>query len=270
MSVFCQLADVGSMLGTRTGDPVVPVVHRPETPIASRELREPSFPDERLHETLLRVFHDHVDPLIRLLHWPSFEKQCRAFWKRRSLHIPVHAQLRMSPGPQYSTNYFPRPSYETPQTQLYPGPPDEQPQSQASYENISDTAEFDTAFMAVLYSIYYAAAVSLLDNRNPPDLGRNIDAINLVAIFKREITNHVIPLNDGILNAGSLPILQAIVLYLVSSINEVAKFLLIYSLSLLNLAAPILSFSGSNLGQPFVWLTALECTVTVPTLALDL
>lgn len=197
------------MLGDNPQDERLRPVASPIT--STNEPLVAPFPDEQLHDTLLGIFRQRVDPLVRIMHWPTFLEHARAF-RRRKL-----GQIHGSPGGQYTTSFFPDRPYNEIQQALYP-PPTVQSQNPGPYPASASFSGDDASFTALLFSVYYAATVSVVDSPNPPDLGQNISVLSLASSFKSEVMNRAMSLNEGIARSGSLQMLQAMVLYLVSSI----------------------------------------------------
>ncbi|KAF2737800.1 hypothetical protein EJ04DRAFT_86987 [Polyplosphaeria fusca] len=158
---------------------------------ATRSTVEDNGPllSDQLHELLLNLFSHRVDPLIRILHWPSFLARAKCFRRRRAAQIPTDDA-------RYP--YFAEAAYDASQQYL-----------ESSYPEM-----LDSTFMALLYSVYYAALVSVIDSPSPPDLGPHINVFSLITTFKREVTNRVLPMNDAVARNQSLEVLQAAVLYL--------------------------------------------------------
>lgn len=169
----------------------------------------PPLPGDQLHEKLLNIFSHHVDPLIRLVHWPSFLERSRVFRQRRASYAHT------SPISQYPNPYFPGASFDPSQQVVFPNPPVVPSQGQALHTRPVVAVSSDSAFLALLYSIYYAAVISIIDSPTPPDLGQSFSAFDLASTFKREVTSRVLSLNESIASSESLEMLQALVLSLV-------------------------------------------------------
>lgn len=164
-----------------------------------------SLPDDSLHETLLNTFRCHVDPLVRLLHWPSFLEQCQIFRQRTA--SPAEERSNS----QYSSPFFPSAQFETAPQTMYSNPrivPSQNPTSR--------TKSPDPAFIGLLYSVYYAAIVSIVHGPSPQDLGSNINPFSLMATFKGEVAKRVLALDGSVARPQSLQALQAMTLALVS------------------------------------------------------
>jgi hypothetical protein len=169
----------------------------------------PPLPGDQLHEKLLNIFSHHVDPLIRLVHWPSFLERSRVFRQRRASYPHT------SPISQYPNSYFPGAPFDPSQQVVFPNPPVLPSQGQALHPQPVVTASSDSAFLALLYSIYYAAVISVIDSPTPPDLGQSFSVFDLASTFKREVTSRVLSLNEKVASSESLEMLQALILSLV-------------------------------------------------------
>ncbi|KAH7132193.1 fungal-specific transcription factor domain-containing protein [Dendryphion nanum] len=161
------------------------------TPI---EIDTPGLLDEQLHETLLSIFRHRVDPLVRVLHWPSFIERARLY------RHPASPQTHQTGSDQFAGPYFTENQFNTPRQNGMqpPGPPHNQQTNQH--------------FVALLYTVYYAAIVAIIDSPNPPELGQDISVFN--HSFKREVMNRVLSLDKRVKLPESLQILQAMVLWL--------------------------------------------------------
>ncbi|KAF1996052.1 hypothetical protein P154DRAFT_328190 [Amniculicola lignicola CBS 123094] len=157
--------------------------------------------DDHLHELLLSIFSHRVDPLIRLLHWPSFLQRCHIFRRASS------SQVHQSPNPQFSNPYYSGASFNTSPQTVYSR------SSESAYSGAIQGDSSDYTFKALLSSVYYAAIVAVIDSPNPPELGHNINAFRLAATFKKEVSIRALDCKD-VNCLGSLEMLQAIVLYM--------------------------------------------------------
>ena len=162
--------------------------------------------DDHLHDTLLGVFSHQVNPLVRIIHWPSFVEQARALRHSRK------SQVYPSTVSQYSESYFSAPPFDAAQQGIYPDP------SMVSSPGQTIHSRSDSAFLALLYSVYYAATLAIMDSSTAPDLGNNITAFDLATTFKQEISTRISALNEDIADSESLEMLQALVLNLVRKI----------------------------------------------------
>lgn len=162
--------------------------------------------DDHLHDTLLGVFSHEVDPLIRIIHWPSFVEQARALrHSRKSQVCPPTVS-------QYSENYFSAPPFDAAQQGIYLEPSMVPSQGQTIH------SRSDSAFLALLYSVYHAATLAIMDSSTAPDLGNSITAFDLATTVKEEISTRISALNENIADSESLEMLQALVLNLVRDI----------------------------------------------------
>lgn len=173
----------------------------------------PPLPGDQLHEKLLGIFSHHVDPMIRLIHWPSFLERSRSFRQRRASHA------RTSPISPYPNAYFSGAPFDASQPVVFPNPPVVPSQSQSIHPRPIAATSSDSAFLGLLYSVYYAAVISVMDSPNPPDLGQSFTAFDLATTFKREITSRVLSLNESVASSESLEMLQALVLSLVRRVT---------------------------------------------------
>ncbi|KAF2113072.1 fungal-specific transcription factor domain-containing protein [Lophiotrema nucula] len=207
-----EVADIRTLLGDNdsaafesASEPAGP---SPLDSSSSESEMELPLPNDQLHETLLSLYSHRVDSLVRVLHWPSFVEQSRAFRRRKA------AKLHAPEGTTFSNTYYADPSFDPSQQGMYSTTPIVPSQSSEQLSNTRSLAAFDLGFTALLYSVYYAAVVSVIDSPNPPDLGRNINAFSLAATFKREVTNRVMSLDAKVARSESLEMLQAMVLHL--------------------------------------------------------
>jgi hypothetical protein len=146
--------------------------------------------DDRLHEILLGVYGQRVDPIVRILHWPTFLESCRMF--RQGTLPRVQATLAPS----------------------YPN----------SYAGSSPVAPY--AFATLLYSIYFAALTAIQHTANPPDLGSSVNPTTLCSTFKEEILARTGLVQGTYARAESVELIQAIVIYMVSRSCQTCRNLL--------------------------------------------
>jgi hypothetical protein len=147
-----------------------------------------------------------VDPLIRLLHWPSFLEQSHAF---RQAVLAQNLELAETP---FQRSSYPESGYgpqQQPHYQRVPMVPSQRSLPRTQAHKISSYSDF----AGLLYAVYYAAVVSLLEDPSQPQLGTNINNYNLARTYKREATSRVAPTGTSV--NGSLESLQAMVLMLV-------------------------------------------------------
>ncbi|PSN65346.1 hypothetical protein BS50DRAFT_589758 [Corynespora cassiicola Philippines] len=157
-----------------------------------------NLPNEELHETLLLLFSTRVDPFVRVLHWPSFAGKSavlRSKTQKRSLHQ----------GGAYMGTYFPA----LPQSGRYRSPRVGPTSTEAASTGprISNPAH-NSAFLALLYAVYFAAVISVVDGPNPHEL-RNYSAFELLATFEREIKKRVVYPDEDLVHLDSIEFIQA-------------------------------------------------------------
>ncbi|KAF2750005.1 hypothetical protein M011DRAFT_285979 [Sporormia fimetaria CBS 119925] len=148
-----------------------------------------TLPDEALHDALLQVFRSRVDPLVHVLHWPTFSAKCKAF------RGPLAAQDHV-----LSERRFMASSYadKVPQEQLH--------------ESVPLPLRVDS-FSALLCAVYYSALLTLTENPHPVDFRLHIDVQGLLAIFRREVQTRLFNVR-GEHSISSLETLQAMTLVL--------------------------------------------------------
>jgi hypothetical protein len=74
----------------------------------------------------------------------------------------------------------------------------------------------EAAFVGLLYSVYYAAVVSVIDEQSAPGLDERFDAIKLANTFKKEVSTRLLSV-DRNMATPPIQLLQGIVLALVSN-----------------------------------------------------
>lgn len=205
-----QLADVETLLGSGYHDSSTTEGSSPGA--YTNQYPRMSLPDDGLHDILLNIFRDRVDPMIRILHWPSFLEECRHFRQNKS------SQAEGSTNLQYSRSYYSGTVFDASQQEPYQNPSVVGSSAQRLYSSTYTAARTSAAFASLLYSVYYAAVISVIESPNLPDLGSSINAFNLAATFKREINNQVVGLG-GVAVEPSLQRLQGMVLALVSNLS---------------------------------------------------
>jgi hypothetical protein len=209
------------------------------------EINDVSQPNDQLHDILLNIFRQRVDPLLRLIHWPKFLETCRDYRRKSASQVSTRST------PQYAGGFYPDASFD-PSGQLYTQATVMQAQNPGLYTAIPESASSNAAFSALLYSIYYAAIISIIDNPRPPDLGPDINVFNMEAVFRKEVTTRVIRSHEGFAKTASMEMLQAMVLNLVRiSINHNSSANLLCSH--LRQARSIYSYSGCSLVQQSAW-----------------
>jgi hypothetical protein len=156
---------------------------------------------------LINLFRSRVDPLVRILHWPSFLEQYRSFRQRLDL------QSDSSEDAQFPRTFYAGAESKAPLATLYSNLSGAAVPAQKS---AFSAAVFDMSFGGLLFAVYYAALVSVIHDPNPPDLGCNIDPITLAATFKREVFTRVSALDNGAATP-SMVLLQGMTISLVST-----------------------------------------------------
>ncbi|KAF2281062.1 uncharacterized protein EI97DRAFT_19444 [Westerdykella ornata] len=162
-----------------------------------------SLPDESLHEILLDVFRKRVDPLVRVLHLPTFLDQYRAFKQTMYQRDEISAQSLPS-------TYYPVNVLAPQQGECVNIPPTASPhqRSTSKPEALKLPSE---AFVGLLYSVYYAAVVTLIEDPNQVEIGHGVDIFNLAATLKREVQERVMRIGTDT-PRSSLQLLQGMVL----------------------------------------------------------
>lgn len=175
-----------------------------ESPTGNSTNRDPrlSLPDDRLHETLLNLFRKRVDPLIRIIHWPSFQERCSTFRSNR--------------GPYSETGY------SLQQQGSYQSVPIVPSQGNSPYPQVSGTSPWED-FAGLLYAVYYAAAISLVEDPNRPQIGANINTYSLAATYKQEATTRILTCDPS--TRSSLESLQATILILVCTQPNLSRLI---------------------------------------------
>ncbi|KAF2176568.1 hypothetical protein K469DRAFT_399947 [Zopfia rhizophila CBS 207.26] len=208
-----ELADVHSLLGTnkREASAFSPT---PSAMVASHAHPEASvqtehnllFQDEELSNRLVQLYIDRVDPLIRILHLPSFLERFHAAQQKLSPEVQV------SPPPQYPSTYFSDPSFIASQPGIYPNPPIMSSQGRATHVNPPTHPYSDPAFRTLLLSVYYAALISAIESPDSPLLGKDVDVLAVAARYKREAQARMSSPELG--RNNTIEMLQALVIML--------------------------------------------------------
>lgn len=165
--------------------------------------------DDQLHETLLEAFSHRVDPIVRVMHWPSFQEKCSIFRRRR------RSQIQMPVGAAYSGAYIQDQHYSAQQTSPFPGAAIPAIQGPTLSGDRQSGTNFERAFATLLCTVYYASIISIIHGPNPSDLAQSINAVGLWSSLRREITSRLNIMDESFVQAASLELLQAMVLYLV-------------------------------------------------------
>jgi len=164
--------------------------------------------DDQIHETLLETFSQRVDPIIRVLHWPSFVERCNAFRNGRP-------QVEISSGSSFPSAYAQNSSFDPSQALPFPGPPiAAAPQGAAGRYKHNPTLT-DHALSTLLCSVYYAAISSIIHGPNPSELN-HINVVNIWSAMKKELTSRLNIMDDSFAHSASIELLQATILFLVS------------------------------------------------------
>ncbi|ORY12068.1 hypothetical protein BCR34DRAFT_307324 [Clohesyomyces aquaticus] len=177
------------------------------------ERDDPPFLENHLHDLLLNVYSHRVDPLIRILHWPTFLKRCRAF--RQSSSSRARSQ---SPVPDFSSPYFPSLPFGTTNQGMLPNTPVVPSQGQVSMAHSATANPSNASFIALLWSVYYAAVLSVMDGPTPPELGPDFHPLALAPSLRKEVVDRVLSLSELIRNP-SIELLQASVIVLSAEPN---------------------------------------------------
>ncbi|CAI6341917.1 unnamed protein product [Periconia digitata] len=168
-----------------------------------------SLIDDRLHDLLLSVFSQRVDPLVHVLHWPSFLERCHEYRQRSSARTSPAATTV----PNYPSAYPPGASYNSPAAIQFANPATI-PSSTTSLQSTRPISPSDDTFLTLLYSVYYASLVSIVHSPNPPNLDQNNSPIALFTAIKREISTRMSRLENQISRSDSIGMLQAMILYI--------------------------------------------------------
>jgi hypothetical protein len=160
--------------------------------------------DDRLHEILLGVYGQRVDPIVRVLHWPTFLEKCRIFRQGALAHVQTTA----------ASNYTGAYVEASPAT-TFANPASLLPQRGAHSKSSIESASIGSTFVAVLYSVYSAAMASICHSANPPDLGQNVNSITLWSTFQKEVSMRIGLADGKYVQTESVEMLQAMVLYMV-------------------------------------------------------
>ncbi|KAF2658318.1 hypothetical protein K491DRAFT_276236 [Lophiostoma macrostomum CBS 122681] len=117
---------------------------------------------------------------------------------------------------QEAGGYYAASGFEQPQPSLYAHQALTSTRNQTHAYSSSSTSIQDPSFLGLLYTVYYAAAVSIMDSPHPPALGENVSAFDLVASFRHEVATRVLSLNENTSRYESISIIQAILLALMA------------------------------------------------------
>jgi hypothetical protein len=160
--------------------------------------------DERLHEILLGVYSERVDPIVRVLHWPTFLERSRIFRQGTLGHAQTTGASSYSGAyPQAS----PVATFANPAALLS--------QRTTQSKGSVGSGSIGSAFVALLYSVYFAAMASICHSPNQPDLGQNVNSITLWSTFRKEVSNRIGLADGKYVRSDSVEMLQAMVLHMV-------------------------------------------------------
>ncbi|KAF2205672.1 hypothetical protein GQ43DRAFT_436806 [Delitschia confertaspora ATCC 74209] len=197
-----ELADINNMMGHTIGgvgefSPTSPNAEA-HMAFSGQPERVLPLPNHELSTTLIQLFAQRVDPMIRLLHLPSFLNR---------LHTYQSQSMQPSQQMQYQ-NSFKDSSFHSPHAGAYQTHSPHLPVQRAPRPV---NREFET----LLFAVYYAAITSIIADPNGPYLGKDVDVHALAAAFKREVSLRLALLDDvELIRNGTLEILQASVLML--------------------------------------------------------
>ncbi|KAF2475033.1 uncharacterized protein BDR25DRAFT_113627, partial [Lindgomyces ingoldianus] len=142
------------------------------------------------------------------LHWPTFLKRCRLLHPLRSSHS------RASPVSHYPSAYFPNPSFGTSDPGIVPNPHTVPSQGPPSFFSLATSSTPDDPFLALLSSVYYAAVLSVINNPSSQELGQKFNPLTLAPTLKKEVSDRILSLDEGVIKHPSIENLQALVLFL--------------------------------------------------------
>ena len=110
----------------------------------------------------------------------------------------------------------------------------------------SESVPIGSGFLALLYSVYFAAMTAIQHSPNAPDVGSNVNSANLCSTFKKEVSTRIGLLQGNYVQAESIEMLQAMVVHMVRlSVGVCPKPADMHARPL-KLARPIPSRSGCN------------------------
>jgi hypothetical protein len=161
--------------------------------------------DDQLHEILLGIYGQRVDPIVRILHWPTFLERCRMF--RQATLSRVQAS-GASNYPGVYTESSPVPTFANQANLL--------PQHGISSKSPPESASIGPAFVALLYSVYFAAMTAIQHSANVPDFGSNVDPVSLCCTFRKDVSARIGLEQGKNVRIESVEMLQAIVVFMVS------------------------------------------------------
>jgi hypothetical protein len=177
--------------------------------------------DDQLHETLLEAFSHRVDPIVRVLHWPSFQEKCDIFRQGR------RSQMQIPAATSYTRAYVQDTHYSAQQTSPFTGSTIPNIQGPTLGGDKQSNTSFDRAFATLLCTVYYASIISIVHGPNPSDLAQSINAVGLWSSLRREMTSRLNIMDESFVQAASMELLQAMVLYLVSNPVDFSVFIVL-------------------------------------------
>lgn len=160
--------------------------------------------DERMHDVLLRVYAQRVDPIVRILHWPSFLEKSRSFRERTLVHIQT------ATNPTYAAVYG-----EPTPTAAFTSPAAGLAQHGMPAKGSATLSGSESAFGALLSSVYFAALTSVQHGPHLPELGPCADSVALWSALKKDVSNRTGLLGGHFVQTESVDMLQAMVLFMV-------------------------------------------------------
>ncbi|KAF9730618.1 hypothetical protein PMIN04_010229 [Paraphaeosphaeria minitans] len=164
--------------------------------------------DDQLHEILLETFSHRVDPIVRVLHWPSLQEKGSIFRQRR------RSQMHMPVGAAYTGAYVQDPHYSAQQISPFTGSTIPTIQGPNLSGDKQSNTSFDRAFATLLCTVYYASIISIIHGPNPSDHSQSFNAVVLWSSLRRELTSRLNIMDESFVQAASMELLQAMVLYL--------------------------------------------------------
>lgn len=169
--------------------------------------------NQQLHDTLLGVFGQRVDPFVHVLHWPSFLERVHEYCPRPSANTSPAASVV----PHFAGSYAAGAPYNSPQPMSYANPTT-LPSNSSTLQPSSSAASGSETFLTLIYAVYYASLISMIHSPNPPDLGPNNSTGTLFTALKREVSTRMSQLDGRLARTESFETLQAMIIYIVSSL----------------------------------------------------
>jgi hypothetical protein len=178
--------------------------------------------DDQLHNTLLENYFRNVDPIVRVLHWPSFAEKCRVLRQGP----PSQRLTQISRG--HTSAYISGSSANSRQSTPCSSSTDVPPPARPPESHSSLYMPPSSSFVALLFSIYYASVSSIIHSPNPPDLGSGVDTVALWSAFRKEAFVRSSTLDSKFVRSSSIELLQAMVIFMVSFLAIVVSHVLTY------------------------------------------